>query len=346
MTDMKWYEREGPEGDIAVSTRVRLARNLSDTPFPDAKNPDGSRASLDRIAAAMFGSDTGESFRLVDLTAVSNLEAVGLMERHLISPEFAEKKGPRGVLLSEDDGVAVMINEEDHLRIQALAAGLSLSDRLGAARRVDEAAEDKLPIAFDEKLGYLTKCPTNLGTGLRASAMLHLPALTDSGAIRQLSANAGKLGFAVRGLFGEGSTAKGALYQISNQTTLGFDEETITTRLEDVIGQFIAAERKTRAGAVERDGAGLSDRVWRAVGILAYARAISSDETMMLLSNVRLGTSLGMLEAPGIPELNRLLWEIQPANLLLGAGIPPDEADSVNRDALRAEKLRGIFSKL
>jgi protein arginine kinase len=298
-----WYMQNGKEGDIVLSTRVRLARNLSDFPFPGNLTPEKQREVVDVVASAMASSDVGNDFKLIDMTTLTELERLQLVEKHLISRDLATGDGVRAVLLSTDESVSIMINEEDHLRIQVLGTGLCLDDCLKKAMRIDDALDRTLKYAFDEKLGYLTKCPTNLGTGMRASAMLHLPALTQGNAIRELSASVGKLGFVIRGLYGEGSVAKGALYQISNQLTLGFDEETIVKRLSDVVEQMIEHERNYREQARKSGKLWLEDKIWRSAGILTYARSISTDEAMQLLSDLRLGASLGIIDTD-IDKLN------------------------------------------
>ena len=336
----KWYMRKGKEGDIVLSTRVRLARNLRDYPFPGKMTPAQEREVVDAIAKALASSKAGNDFQLIEISALPDLERRTLMEKHLISNDLAEGKGVRAVLLSNDESVSIMINEEDHLRIQVLGSGLCLEECLKKAIEIDDALDSALRYAFDETLGYLTKCPTNLWTGIRASVMLHLPALTKSGAIRSLATSVGKLGFVVRGLYGEGSMAKGALYQISNQMTLGFDEETIVKRLGDVLLQVIAHERNYRKEIMKSGKLRVEDQVWRSAGTLAYARSISTDEAMQLLSDLRMGASMGLIDTD-IDKLNSLLWEIQPANLTKASGkehLTPEE-----RDTRRAELLRKAF---
>jgi len=336
----KWYKRKGKEGDIVLSTRVRLARNLRDYPFPGKMTPTQEREVVDAIAKAMASSPSGNDFQLIEISSLPDLERRTLMEKHLISNDLAEGKGVRAMLLSSDESVSIMINEEDHLRVQVLGAGLCLEECLKKAIEIDDALDSNLKYAFDETLGYLTKCPTNLGTGIRASVMLHLPALTKSGAIRSLATSVGKLGFVVRGLYGEGSMAKGALYQISNQMTLGFDEETIVKRLGDVLAQIIEHERNYRKEMLKAGKLRIEDQVWRSAGTLAYARSVSTDEAMQLLSDLRMGVSMGLFEAD-IEKLNSLLWEIQPANLTKASGkerLTPEE-----RDVRRAELLRKAF---
>jgi protein arginine kinase len=311
-------------------------------PFPGRLTPSQERDIVDKVASVLASSPIGKSFKLIDLSAMSDTDRRALMERHLISQEHAEGKGIRSVHLSEDENISIMINEEDHLRIQIIGAGLCLDECLKRAIEVDDILDHSLAYAFDENLGYLTKCPTNLGTGMRASVMLHLPALTQSGAIRNLAANAGKLGFAVRGMYGEGSEAKGSLFQISNQMTLGFTEESIVERLSDALKQIISAERNYRNEAVKQGKTHIEDRVWRSAGTLSYARSITTDEAMQLLSDVRMGASLGLIDTD-MDKLNSLLWEIQPANLTKASG--KDRLTPEERDMKRAGLLRGLIGK-
>ncbi len=336
-----WYTKEGPQSDVVLSTRVRLARNYEKYPFPGRMTEQQRRSLLDETAACMTGAAGGQEFTLKDLTETDAVTARSLMEQHLISPELAAGEGPRGVILSREQDLAVMVGEEDHLRIQAMGAGLCTEECLKRAMQADDLLESVGPYAFHEKLGYLTQCPTNLGTGLRASVMLHLPALTDQGYMREVMNAAGKLGFAVRGLYGEGSEFVGDLYQFSNQTTLGLSEEEIVRRLEKAVDGFLTKERELRERIKADDGA--VDRIWRAAGLLASARSISSGEAMATLSLVRLGVACGILPNLTIGELNRLLVDIQPATLSLAVGDKPDEKA---RDQKRASLLRGSMGKV
>lgn len=329
----------GNERDIVISTRVRFARNLVDYPFPGRLNQDQEREIINKVADAMSKSYLGDRLRLIDMTTIDSTERSAMMEKHLISQEFASGTGVRSVLLSDDESISIMINEEDHLRIQIIGVGLCLDECLKQAIGVDNILGTSLAYAFDEKLGHLTKCPTNLGTGIRTSVMLHLPALTQSGAIRNLASNAGKLGFAVRGMFGEGSQARGSIYQISNQMTLGFTEEAIVERLSDALTQIITYERNNRNKFHTTNKTKLENMIWRSVGILSYARSITSEEAIKRLSDIRLGSSLGLLDI-STDTLNDLLWEIQPANLTKSSGkelLTPDE-----RDESRASLLRSV----
>ncbi len=338
----KWYESVGPHGEIVISSRVRLARNFVRFPFPARMNAQQQRELLDSVASVMTESAGGNEFHLTELTELDPLHTHALMERHLISPEFADGDRIRGLLLSSDESVSVMVGEEDHLRIQALGSGLCLKECLGKATAVDDLLERAGDYAFDEHLGYLTHCPTNLGTGLRASVMLHLPALTEAGPIRDIIAAAGKLGFAVRGLYGEGSRSSGALYQISNQVTMGISEAETIGRLGGAAGNIIRAEEQLRARLLTERPEFL-DRLWRAAGILASARSLGSRESMELLSQLRLGVAAGQLRGVSIERLNQLLRETQPATLSLLSGGALCEAD---RDAKRAAMFRNAVKQV
>lgn len=335
----KWYELAGTDSDIAVSTRVRLARNFKDIPFPNRMTTEQARTVLDKVSEKMLGSAGGIEFRLVDMS--SRNEAETLVERHLISRELASADRPRGVILSRDDSVSVMINEEDHLRIQIMGSGFCLEDCLNRAESIDKLLEEGETMAFDGKRGYLTSCPTNLGTGLRAGVMLHLPALTESGAIRSIISSAEKLGFAVRGLYGEGTKAIGAMYQFSNQLTLGMTEADTVSRLSEAVKNIIAQERAARINMSSENPTALEDKVWRAAGTLWAARLMTSEEAMPLLSDLRLGVSMGLIKGITIEKINRLQWEAGPASIaeLLGETATPSL-----RDKKRAELMRQAVS--
>jgi protein arginine kinase len=340
----KWYESVGPHGEIVISSRVRLARNYVKFPFPGGMTQEQQQALLESVASVMTESAGGREFTLTDLTNGDPLFAQSLMERHLISPEFAGSKRVHGIILSRDESISVMVGEEDHLRIQALGSGLCLQECLKAAMAVDDLLERTGEYAFDEHLGYLTHCPTNLGTGLRASVMLHLPALTEAGPIRDMILAAGKLGFAVRGLYGEGTRSSGALYQISNQVSMGISEEETIGRLSEAVNNILRSEQELRSRML-KERPEFADRLWRAAGILASARSISSRESMELLSQLRLGVAVGELGGVSIEQINQLLRDTQPASLslLLGGGSLGSEAE---RDAKRAKMIRDTVKQV
>lgn len=332
----KWYEQSGAEGDICVSTRVRFARNLSRFPFPAKMTDEQARTLIDETSRALAASRIGGDFRLIDMEQASATERSTLVERHLISPDLANGSRPRAVLVSSDESVSVMINEEDHLRIQVLEAGLSPEKALERAKAIDDVFDAALGYAFDEKLGYLTSCPTNLGTGMRVSVMLHLPALEAAHEISGMISGAGGMGFTVRGIYGEGSAAEGSLYQFSNRITLGYDEDDVAKRMLSLAKQIITRERSLRGQMLARDRDGLEDSVWRAVGTLRYARRIDTAEALELLGRVRTGASLGVIPAD-YGRLNGLLWAVRPSSIVTRSG--KDELDPSERDKLRAELL-------
>ena len=245
----KWYEKAGSCGDVVVSTRVRLARNLKQYPFPARASASQREAVERQVKDALLSGNSilSKEFRFVPLENTTQEEAVSLVERHIVSPEFIADRRGKAVLISADESISIMVNEEDHLRIQVLREGFSLKEAAETADRIDTLLSENLDFAFDPELGYLTQCPTNLGTGLRASVMLHLPGLTESGAMPRIASNLSKLGLTIRGTYGEGSKSIGALYQLSNQITLGLSENEAIENLRSITVQLMEEERKARA---------------------------------------------------------------------------------------------------
>jgi len=327
----------GPHDRIVMSSRVRLARNLRGLPFPGwAKKPDRVKAlELIRPAVeslpAMAGAFSGN---MDDLTS---LDRQILVERHLISREHAAKSGGSGLVLNPDLSLCVMINEEDHLRMQALRHGLQLRAAWQAIDQLDSALEGKLDYAFSRELGYLTACPTNVGTGIRVSAMLHLPALVLDEQINQIITAVNKLGLAVRGLYGEGTEALGNVFQVSNQMTLGETETDLLERLHKVLAQLIEHEENARGRLLEKRAKMVFNHVGRAYGILANAHSISSKETMNLLSLLRLGIDLGCFPKVDCTLADELFMITQPAHLQKGFA---EKLSADERDLLRADMLR------
>ncbi len=334
---LKWYEKAGNCGDIVCSTRVRLARNLSQFPFPDTAGAEQKAEVEKRVRDALLSGRAANSgqFRYIAINKLSEEEAVSLVERHVVSPEFISDRQGKAVLVSEDESVSIMVNEEDHLRIQVMREGLSLKEAAETADRLDTLLGESLDFAFDTEFGYLTQCPTNLGTGMRASVMLHLPALTESGSMARISSNLSKLGLVLRGSYGEGTKVIGAMYQLSNQITLGLSEAEAIDNLTAIANQLIDEERKAR----ERLSSSLAvqDKIDRAAGVLKSAKMLSSAELMELLSYVRFGVSAGLLEGIAQEELNSLSVKAQPATLMAAQGKALDETQ---RDTLRAELVR------
>ena len=335
---LKWYEQSGMEGDVVISTRIRLARNLAATPFPSALTADQRHEITEKVRAATASL---EEFDYLEMENMLPRNALAMVERHLISPEFAANSKGSAVLLKQDESVSVMINEEDHLRIQVMSSGLALTQVYETADTLDTTLDTALTFAFDERLGYLTQCPTNLGTGMRASVMLHLPALQERGVINQLAGTVSKLGLTIRGLYGEGSKSEGAMYQLSNQITLGISEQSALDNLGGIAAQIIREERSAR-GALAEQNLRLEDTVWRSLGLLSHARMMTHNEFMTLCSNLRLGVSLGYLPHITHDLLNKLTNDIQPAVLMTEAG---RDMTSEERDHQRAKTIQTHLSQ-
>lgn len=315
--DSKWITETGPEPDVVITSRVRLARNLSGFPFPHLLDADNAQAMLQEVSDLLTqGTSEGDlgNLEFILLKDLGALDRQVLVEKHLISPDLARSRN-RGaaVLVSNDEAVSIMLNEEDHLRIQCLFPGFQLDKCWERTSRVDDFLENKLDYAFDATRGYLTACPTNLGTGLRASVMVHLPGLVLTQQIGKVLAAIAQVGLVVRGLYGEGTEAVGNLFQISNQITLGPSEEEILQNLGAVIRQIVEQERATQQALKKANRWAVEDRVNRAYGILTNARLLTSQEAMRLLSDVRLGHELGILDNVSYRTQNELLVLTQPA---------------------------------
>jgi len=331
---MKWYEMQGKDKDVVISSRVRLARNIDGYPFPSRLDEKSAQEVISKVRTAF-----GDAYTYTDLTALTPLEIRGYVERQEISQDLANAKGPHGLLTSDKSGVSVMVCEEDHMRLQCVMSGLALKEAYELVAEADDVADSALDIAFDEKLGYLTHCPTNLGTGMRASVMMFLPAMTMSRQIQSLSAQLQKLGLTVRGMYGEGSSAEGCIYQISNQITLGITEEETLDKLSKIIDQIVVSERQLRESVGKNDE--LCDRIARAEGVFRYAKMISSSEFMKLYADLRLGISTDITQGISFEKLDSLLVRVMPANLMLES--EQLSADEKQRDKLRAEKIRSII---
>jgi protein arginine kinase len=339
----EWMKGGGPESDIVISSRVRVARNLQSYPFPLLATNQQSGEVLSRIAEVLDNEElkTISDFELVPLAELNELEKRVLVEKHLISPNLADESRNGAVLLSDNEAVSIMINEEDHLRIQCLCPGFQIKEAWDLASQIDDVFEGQLEYAFHESRGYLTSCPTNVGTGIRASVMIHLPALVLTQQIGRILSAITQVGLAVRGLYGEGSEAIGNLFQISNQITLGQSEEEIIENLYSVVRQIIEHERAARQKLLSDSKAKLTDRVNRSYGILSNAYILDSKETAQRLSDVRLGIDLGLLKDITGNVLNELLVMTQPGFLqrYAGGSLSPDE-----RDIRRAELVRERFA--
>ncbi|MFM8570130.1 MAG: protein arginine kinase [Pirellula sp.] len=311
----EWMRGDGPESDIVISSRVRLARNLSDFPFVRKCTSKQKSQIASSVQQAFERTEISSLAEYIDVSKLGDLDRQFLMERQLISHELSDAEGTRAVILDPNECFSIMVNEEDHLRLQVMQSGFDLEHGWSRINQLDDILESHLQFAFTSKLGYLTACPTNVGTGLRVSVMLHLPALVATKQIERVFRALGKINVAVRGLFGEGSQFMGDFYQVSNQTTLGKSESELIQRVREVVPQLIEYERKAREFLLSEDRADLNDLVSRAHGILKTAKKISSEETMHYLSKVRLGINLGLIEGLSIPTLNKMFVHTQPAHL-------------------------------
>ena len=331
-----WLEDNAPESDVVVSTRIRLARNLASVPFPSqiAQEEDIQRVHSSVQQSLLISPD----FTYVRLSELSELSRRALIERNIISGELARKPSG-GLITSSDESVSVMIMEEDHFRLQSLSSGLSLDKAYAEADRLDNMLSSGLEYAFDDELGFLTSCLTNAGTGLRASLMLHLPALTAVKGIPRITSMIGKVGMTVRGAFGEGSMASGAFYQISNQITLGVSENEILSRLLITAGKVIDFERSARKELYKNLGIVLEDRIWRAMGVLENARRMGAVEAQRMISDVAFGVSLGIVNDISSSALYRIMMDTRPAVIAEKYG----QKAPKNIDVLRANTLRDVF---
>ena len=330
-------KRGGPHDRIVMSSRVRLARNLKGVAFPGWAKKSERVKALDRIRPAVEELKQMSGGYSESMDNLTTLDKQILVERHLVSREHAAKNAGSGLVLNKDESLCVMINEEDHLRMQALRPGLQLKEAWQAVDQVDSQLEKLLPYAFSPSLGYLTACPTNLGTGIRVSAMLHLPALVLSEQVNQIIQAVNKLGLAVRGLYGEGTEALGNVFQVSNQMTLGETENDIVERLSKVLAQLIEHEENARASLLESKPKMIFNHVGRAYGILANAHSISSKETMNLLSLLRLGVDISLFPGTERSLVDELFLITQPAHLQKSYS---EKLSAEERDLLRADMLR------
>ena len=334
----EWLRGTGPESDIVISSRIRLARNLADFPFIRRCSAE-DRQSLERsVRAKMEKLAKWDEVRYVLVSDLSEVDRQFLVERQLISRELADSDDARSVAIAPDERFSVMVNEEDHLRLQVMQSGLSLAEAWQCVNDLDNLIEGEITYAFQSKYGYLTACPTNVGTGLRVSVMLHLPALVITRQIDKVFRSLQKISVTVRGLYGEGSQYMGDFYQVSNQVTLGRSEEELIQQVSEVIPVLIDYERKARRFLIEESEQDLADDVSRAMGILRTAKKISSEETMHYLSKVRMGVNLGLIHDLPMTTINKLFIHTQPAHLqklrgrLLG---------STDRNVERASYLQG-----
>ena len=330
-----WYTETGKDSDVVLSSRVRLARNIKGIPFPERADAEAQQKVIDICREASENTD----LNFIDIGVMKDYEKQAIAEQHIISPQMMDDKIKRGLLLSADSSESVLINEEDHLRIQCMAPGFDIEKCFENANRIDDIIEQKADYAFDSHFGYLTCCPTNLGTGMRASVMVHLPALTTSGNINTIIDSLSQLGMTVRGIFGEGSKATGNIYQISNQMTLGESEENILERFEQIVTEVIEKERELRSRIYEADKYRIEDKLMRSYGVLTNAVIMTSSEAMSRISDVRFGVELGIIKNIDLNMLNTVMYEVLPANIVKNYNI----TDPTERDLKRAELIKEIL---
>lgn len=326
--------------DVVISSRVRLARNVDGYLFPNRISPEARRTLELQLREWLSELDFGEPLRYFNLKDLDPVQCQMLCERYLISRELAQMDDDRGVSFSNSERISIMTNEEDHLRIQVLRGGCAIEETLDAAIDLDRRIESKVPYAFHETFGYLTSCPTNAGTGLRISVMMHVPGIAMTGQIDSIARAAGKIGLTVRGFSGEGTGALGDLIQISNQQTLGRNETSIRQTVERLVEKIIDFERGVRSKLLEEGRLALEDRVWRALGTLRYARVVSSEEALRHLSSVRLGAVLKFLPDISVGDVSELIITTQPGHLQALKAKPLSREE---RDQVRANLLRYRF---
>jgi len=321
--------------DIVITSRIRLARNLKNYKFPIKMTGEESYKVISEVNNAVEKQNL--NYKLTYIKDLSDIEKNVLIENHLISPALAEKKESAALLLSEDQKVSIMLNEEDHIRIQTLGNGMSLKECWNESTKIDDILEEHIDYAFDEELGYVTSCPTNIGTGMRASVMVHLPALSITNQIEKLLYGVSQLGVAVRGVYGEGTKSMGHLYQISNQGTLGSSEETLIDKISQIVLQIVEKEEKTREHLKKNNLSELEDDIYRAYGLLTNARRMTAEEAMKLLSLLKLGNEMKAIPMSEGKDIYNIMVKIQPNIISSAEG---KELLPMERDKKRAEIIR------
>ncbi len=329
----RWYNEKGEQNDVVISTRIRLSRNLDEFVYPRLLDREGKKQVNERVKKAVF-EKLGEGYSFYEMQSFSALQAVSLAERHIISADFASRLDESGLVMSDDESVSIMICEEDHIKLQVMKSGFAAKETFAKADEIDDALDESLNFSFDERIGYLTSSPANLGTAMRASVFLHLPALTLCGQINAIAGTVSKLGLSISGAYGNRKKPAGDIYQISNKITLGITEETAIANLESIVRQIVnrersAAEREIKDPSVE-------DKIYRAYGLLKNARLLTTEEFMGLISYVRFGACTGILNIP-VETVDALITDVQPATV----SVSYEGIDSVTaRDAKRAEIVR------
>ena len=334
-----WLSGEGSDSQVVLSSRVRLARNIADSPFPSRADTGKRENILSFVKNAVEKSQGLRRGTFVDCSELDDLDRSFLVERHLASVELTRCRDSCALLIGEKENTSLMINEEDHLRVQALSSGLEIRKAFEMADQMDEELSGSLEFAFDPSFGYLTACPTNTGTGMRASVLIHLPGLALTREIEKVISQINKLGLVVRGFYGEGSDVWGNLFQVSNQTTLGRSEEDIVESLERVTRQIIEYEENARKRLFSEAEDQIEDKIWRAFGILKYARTLTSEEVLNMLSAIRLGIGTGIVKTLSLSQVNEILALSQPAHLqkYFKKRMEPGERDRVRAELVRSK---------
>lgn len=327
------------ENNIVITSRIRLARNLKNYRFPVKMDQEEANKVIHEVSNAI--NRINLNYELIHIKDLSDIQKNVLIENHLISPALADKKEIAAFLLSPDKKVSIMLNEEDHIRVQTLDKGMSLKECWDLSNKIDDVIEETIDYAFDKELGFVTSCPTNIGTGMRASVMIHLPALSITNQIEKLIYGVSQLGVAVRGVYGEGTKSLGHLYQISNQGTLGASEETLIEKISQIVNQIVEKEVRTRDHLKKNNYDDLEDEFHRAYGLLTNARKMTTEEAMKLVSLIKLGREMEMMNAAKGKDLYELMTKIQPSNLLsiTGADLQPKERDNKRAEIIRNELL-------
>lgn len=333
---------KGPEYDIAITSRVRLARNLNDMPFPIKMTADQQKKLIEKAKHILSDNTQYGKLMFADMSTLHPLDKISLVERHLISPDLAENSGLCGAFINESENVSIMINEEDHIRIQSIFPGIQLELANEVCQNIDTVIEQQIDYAFDDKYGYLTSCPTNIGTGLRASVMLHLPALVMTGFLKSILDSCNKVGVAIRGLFGEHSDGIGDMFQVSNQITMGRNEKETVSNIDAVCKQIIDREKALRLKLYKQDLYQFEDKIFRSYGLLKNARLLTAQEALKLISDVRLGVSMGIINNVSISDLNNIMVLCQPATLQRVCG---KQLNQTERDVSRAQLIRQKLSE-
>lgn len=337
---LNWYLQSGKDSDVVLSTRIRIARNIADIPFVSKCTKNDFLNVLNRVQD--IAPSIGYGLKFLKLSDMDEITKLSLIEKHLISPEFAiDKNNVEAILINEEENICIMINEEDHLRIQVLASGLDIENALNLAIEIDKKIEDLLGYAINKKYGYLTSSLGDIGTGLKASVMVHLPALAKTKNIRKVLEAISSFGMNIRGMYGENNQVQGDIYQISNKQTLGITEQEIVQNVKVIVQKIIEQERQARK-LLAKDELDLEDIIYRSYGILTNCRKISYEEARNLLSNIKLGTDLGILRELTDLKVQKLYLYIKPANLQKYLG---EQYEAIERDIKRAEVIKQIITE-